>query len=323
MADVSTVGAARSAPARKPDAEDLAREVIRIRLSQLVVNERYKAGEFKVPIHLALGHEAIAAAVSAVMRDEDMLLLSHRNVAYNLARAGLRPLLDEYLLKPTGLAGGRYGSMNLLNPARGVVYTSSILGNQFPVGVGVAMGELLLDGGRGFVTVLAGDGSIEEGSIFEAAVMARSLDLPVAFLVENNEWSMATRIDERRRAIDLEALARATGLAYERLCGNDPFAYVAALDRIRGVCLARREPVLVEVTVTTLGDWRGPPSAEHPDGKFINYHAGPAPKIDLLEWPLLRDSAEDPVAVLRAHVPEDRLRAIAREEMGRIQESLA
>lgn len=51
--------------------------------------------------------------------------------------------------------------MNLLNPVRGIVYTSSILGNQFPVAVGVAMGEELLGGGRGLVTVLAGDGSIE------------------------------------------------------------------------------------------------------------------------------------------------------------------
>ena len=95
-----------------------------------------------MPIHLALGHEAIAVAVSAVMTGRDKLLLSHRNIAYNLARAGtLRPLLDEYLLKPTGLAGGRFGSMNLLNPSRGVVYTSSILANQFPVAVGVAMSE--------------------------------------------------------------------------------------------------------------------------------------------------------------------------------------
>lgn len=323
MADATMCGAERSAAAREIGAEGLAREVLRIRLSQLVVNERYKAGDFKVPIHLAIGHESIAAAVAAVMRDDDMLLLSHRNVAYNLARAELRPVLDEYLLRPTGLAGGCFGSMNLLNPARGVVYTSSILGNQFPVGVGVAMGEQLLGGGRGLVTVLAGDGSIEEGAIFEAAVMARSLDLPVVFLVEDNEWSMATRIDERRRPIDLAAFAQATGLDHERLSGNDPMAYVVALERIREECLSRRMPVLLEVMVTTLGDWRGPPTPELPEGKFINYHAGPAPKIEKLEWPLVKDSVEDPVAVLTKLMPEERLRAIAREELRRIEETLA
>ena len=32
-----------------------------LRRGQLVVNEMYKKGRFKVPIHLALGHEAIAS----------------------------------------------------------------------------------------------------------------------------------------------------------------------------------------------------------------------------------------------------------------------
>ena len=323
MTDVSTRCAARASAARGTGAAELAREILRIRLSQLVVNERYKAGAFKVPIHLAIGHEAIATAVSAVMRDEDMILLSHRNIAYNLARAEVRSILDEYLLEPTGLAGGRYGSMNLLNPARGVVYTSSILGNQFPVAVGVALGEELLAEDRGLVTVLCGDGSIEEGSIYEAAVMARSLDLPVVFLVEDNEWSMATKIDERRRPIDLEALARTTGLGHERLSGNDPVDYVNRLEAIRRRCLDGREPILVEAAVTTLGDWRAPASPQHPDGRFINYHAGPAPTVSLKEWPVIRETAEDPVWVLRSLLPEETLRRIAAEQFGAVEREVA
>lgn len=310
--------------ARGADVEKLATEILRLRHGQLVINERYKAGAFKVPIHLALGHESLAVAVSTLMRDNDKLLLSHRNIAYNMARAGaVRPLLDEYLLLPSGLAGGRYGSMNLLNPARGVVYTSSILGNQFPVAVGVALGEELLAEDRGLVTVLCGDGSIEEGSIYEAAVMARSLDLPVVFLVEDNEWSMATKIDERRRPIDLEALARTTGLGHERLSGNDPVDYVNRLEAIRRRCLDGREPILVEAAVTTLGDWRAPASPQHPDGRFINYHAGPAPTVSLKEWPVIRETAEDPVWVLRSLLPEETLRRIAAEQFGAVEREVA
>src|SRR6185437_9641941 len=95
----------------------IAEEIIRLRVSQMIVNEEYKAGKFKVPIHLALGHEAIAVAVSETMEPGDSLLPTHRNIAYNLARAGaLRPILDEYFLKSTGLDGTHSGSMNLLNP---------------------------------------------------------------------------------------------------------------------------------------------------------------------------------------------------------------
>src|SRR3989338_9313995 len=124
----------------------IAREIIRLRLSQMIVNEKCKSGEFKIPVHLALGHEALAIAVSSIMQGKDKLLLSHRNIAYNLARAPLLPIMNEYFLKPAGLAKGRFGSMNLINPRRGVAYTSSILGNQFAIAVGISMAEKLFDG---------------------------------------------------------------------------------------------------------------------------------------------------------------------------------
>ena len=66
---------------------DLAHDIIKVRVAQMMVNEFYKDGKFKIPIHLAFGHETIAVAVDRIMEDEDKLLLSHRNIAYNLARA--------------------------------------------------------------------------------------------------------------------------------------------------------------------------------------------------------------------------------------------
>ena len=79
---------------------NIAKEILRIRLSQMIVNEKYKVGLFKIPIHLALGYEAIAVAVDAVMQENDFLVLHHRNMHYNLARTrALKPILNEYLLK--------------------------------------------------------------------------------------------------------------------------------------------------------------------------------------------------------------------------------
>ena len=51
----------------------IAREILRLRLSQMIVNEKYKAGLFKIPLHIALGHEAIAVAVDSVMGEKDQL----------------------------------------------------------------------------------------------------------------------------------------------------------------------------------------------------------------------------------------------------------
>ena len=95
------------------------KQILRVRLSQMIINEKYKSKEFKIPIHLAFGHEAIAVAIDSIMDEADKLILSHRNIHYNLARLRtLKPEIDEYLLKDEGLAHGQLGSMNLVNEAR-------------------------------------------------------------------------------------------------------------------------------------------------------------------------------------------------------------
>ena len=96
---------------------NIIRKIIWLRSAQILVNDLYKSGEFVVPIHLAMGHESIAVAVDIVMQENDSLVLTHRNIHYNLSRIGtLKEVLDEYYLKETGLAKGHLGSMNLSNP---------------------------------------------------------------------------------------------------------------------------------------------------------------------------------------------------------------
>lgn len=302
--------------------EKLAREILRLRLSQMIVNERINAGEFKIPIHLALGHEALAVSVASVIEEGDKLLLSHRNMAYNLARSSLKPILDEYLLKPLGLAGGRFGSMNLINPERGIVYTSSVLGNQFPVAVGVSLGVELLNE-KGIVIVLGGDGSIEEGTFYESLLMSKSIKAPVLFLVENNEWSMSTKIDERRVSIDLKTLSSSLGIEYFYLEGNDAYKYIEELSKLRNKILESKQTYCIEIKVSTLGDWRGPKSGEYPEGKFINYHHGGTPSVSLSQWPVIKENEEDPIFVLKKYFREKDLKLMAKEELGKIQKEIA
>ena len=166
----------------------LTEKILRIRLSQMIVNENYKDGQFKIPIHLAFGHETFAVAINEIMSDEDKLILTHRNIAYNLARLGkLRPIMDEYFLKSTGLDAAKSGSMNLINPTKGVIYTSSILGNNFSVAVGIAM-SLDIKQKDGITIVLGGDGSLEEGSFHVSILMFKSMNLSGLLIIENNEW---------------------------------------------------------------------------------------------------------------------------------------
>lgn len=298
------------------DTEHIAREMLRIRLSQILVNEEYKAGKFKIPVHLAMGHEAIAVAVSHTLEDGDKLVLSHRNIEFNLARLGkLRPILDEYLLQKSGLQRGRLGSMNLINPPRGIIYSSSILGNNFSVACGIAMAEKIM-GRNGATFVFGGDGSMEEGSFYENLLNAKSWGLPVVFVIENNEWSLGTHISERRCPIDLGKLTTAFEIPRFVLEGNHVHHYIETFKTVRELVLREMSPICIEVAVKTLGDRKAD------DGRYINYHAGPSPVVDA-SMVLLRDNEDDPLFVMSQEIGSENLLAIAKEIMEELQRELA
>ena len=209
----------------------------------------------------------------------------------------------------------------MLNPERGIIYTSSILGNQLAVAPGLAM-SLKMDNKKNVVIALGGDGSIEEGSFYESMLMAQSLKVPVMYLIEDNEWSLGTHVKERRCPIDTESLARSLGLRYLHLKGNDPYAYIKALREMRDYAILTSSPVCVEVRVYTLGDWRLK-TPEHPEGEIINYHAGPAPEVSLSEWPIIRDNDEDPIHVLIKYFDSTMLAEVAREQFTTLQKEVA
>ncbi len=283
----------------QPDLE-VAEDVIRLRLSQMLVNECNRRGDFKVPIHLALGHEAVAVALARAKKDEDKILLTHRNIHYNLAiRPALRPKVDEFRLADTGSAGGDTGCMNFCDEDAGIVYTSSILGNNMCVAPGVALAAHFRNQ-ESLTIVVTGDGAIEEGAFHEGVLMMKSLRLPALVIVENNGWSLATRIAERRSSIDLAPWAGAFGVPYHKLEGNDVYAYLDTFRAVRAEALAQETPVVVEVAVETLGDWIMQADG-FPNGKLINYHAGLAPSVELSSGPVIEEGPSDPAFVLTAH----------------------
>ena len=295
---------------------------LRVRMAQLIINEMYKKGSFKVPIHLALGHEAIAVALTSVMESDDQLILNHRNIHYNLAKVqSLKSEIDEYLLKKEGLASGELGSMNLINEPQGIVYSSSILGNNLAVAAGFAIAKSIKKDG-GVVFVVTGDGAIEEGTFYESLVFEKSNDLPVVIIVENNQWSLGTKIEERRCPIDIGKLVGALGIPFEQLSSNDTYEYIEKLTHFKAQALDKKTPVCIEVPLTTLGWWRQK-TAEFPEGKFINYHAGPSPSVNEQEDPYLTRSSEDPLYVMEQYFGEDMIRQLAGDTLAALKKELA
>ena len=298
---------------------EIAKQILKVRLSQMVINEKYKNGEFLIPIHLGFGHEAIAVSVDSIMEKNDKLILSHRNIHYNLAREkSLKPVIDEYYLKEEGLSKGQLGSMNLANEKKGIMYTSSILGNNLPVATGVALGKKVKNE-DGVVIVETGDGAIEEGSFYESLVFLKSNNLPVLIIIENNGWSLATRIKERRCDIDIKKLTESIDIKYKLLDSNDTYEYIRKLKNLREYALLNKTPVGIEVRLTTLGSWYLK-TDEYPNGKFINYHAGPAPTVNVKNGALLEESDKDPIFVLQKYFSKKEVKEISRDILKKLEE---
>lgn len=277
------------------DPQSPAARMIQLRLWQHLVNELLKQKAFKVPVHLAFGAEAVVTSVDECMQPTDCLTLTHRNAAYNMARAdSLRGVLDEYRSLPTGAAGGDLGSMNLAVPETGIVYSSSILGNNFSVACGLAFAKVLRNE-EGAVWVVTGDGAVEEGGFYEALVFAQSHRLKVVFVIDNNDHSMVSSISERRCDIRFDRICAAIDVPYRSFAGNDVFAYVTELREVRRHLDSAPGPTCIEFRTA-----------------LLNQHAGPTPgwptdplRIALTDGLVVGAAPRDPIAVLREAIGID------------------
>ncbi len=106
------------------------------------------------------------------------------------------------------------------------------------------------------------------------------------------------------------------------LQGNDPFEYQKKINLVRSNAINSNSPILVEVKLTTLGYWYME-SEGYPDGKFINYHGGPAPEVDEKDYPQLVSSNEDPLFLLNNYLSVDELTDISCELSLQLKEDVS
>lgn len=219
------------------------------------------------PIHLAFGHEILAACCAIVKDKGDKFCLTHRNIHFNIALSEPSHhsrIVEEAIVSKEGLNSGQFGCMSMRNIDAGVAYSSSILANNLPVGLGISS---TLESGS-VCWIQTGDGAIEEGCFYESLVFARARDLPCLVLVENNNWSLGTSVLERRKSIDLEMLGSSVGFPYYLIDKNDPIETILGILK-RARRKAKHGPVVVEAIVKTEG------GKYDPDRGYVSYHHGP------------------------------------------------
>jgi TPP-dependent pyruvate/acetoin dehydrogenase alpha subunit len=259
-------------------------KVLLLRSYQHAINELVKKKKILLPPHMAFGYEANAVAINNVFDRGDRLILTHRNIAYNLIfDPNLKKYINELNMKFTGVNKGLSGPMNIVNPKKGIVYTSSILGNNFSIALGFSINNKILKK-KNITYVVTGDGAIEEGSFVETILLAKKFKSRLVFIVENNDFAMASKIKERRDDIDLELLSKAYGCGYFLLDSRNVIDYSKKLLGIKKKIKKKPSPYIVEIKTT-----------------MFNRHAGATPgfpgdplNIDLNNGLVIQNNMLDP-----------------------------
>ncbi|WP_269853321.1 thiamine pyrophosphate-dependent dehydrogenase E1 component subunit alpha [Streptomyces sp. RPT161] len=238
----------------------LVRDMVRIRCAEETLADLYRDEQLmRTPTHFSIGQEATAVGVCAATRRTDVVYSAHRSHAPYLAKGGdLHALVAELYGKATGCAGGRGGSVHLVDHAAGFGGSAAILGEMIPVAVGAAW-AFAMEGAPRVALTFFGDGASEEGVFHESLNFAALHRLPVVFVCENNQYSIASPLSARQPAgTSIWQRALGYGMAASRIDGNDVFAVHEAARGAVEAARAGHGPHLLELDTYRWREHVGP-----------------------------------------------------------------
>ena len=178
--------------------------------------------------HLYTGQEANAVGVCEHLSGEDSIISTHRGHGHCIARgADVDGMMKELWGSSDGLCHGKGGSMHVADLDKGILGANGIVAGGPPISVGAALANRLKKNGRVSVS-FSGDGSVNQGTCFEAMNMAVVLKVPAIFVIENNYYSEHTGIDYAVGTKDLKARTEGFGFPVFVGDGSDFFSVYAA-----------------------------------------------------------------------------------------------
>jgi pyruvate dehydrogenase E1 component alpha subunit len=219
------------------DFERIYRSLRLIRRAEEEIARIYPSDKIKSPVHLSIGQEAVSVGICDVLRADDVVAPTYRGHAAYLAKGGaLRGLFAELYGKATGVAGGKGGSMHLIDMSHYVLGASAVVGTTIPLAVGYALALKRIKSDRVAVTFF-GDGATEEGVFAESVNFASLHKLPVLFVCENNYYAIHTPITRRWATNRLCERVETYGLPAHQVDDSDVFKLrelaASAVDRMR------------------------------------------------------------------------------------------
>lgn len=216
------------------------------------------------------GHEAIQVATGMQLLECDWVSPYYRDDCMLLS-VGFSPyemMLQLLAKKEDPFTGGRsyYCHPNSRDKNKpSIVHQSSAIGMQAIPTTGLAQGLQFLEKHQNthlrksaenklpIVICSMGDGAMTEGEISEALQFAALKQLPVVYLIQDNQWSISASADEIRSMNAYEYALGFKGLKRMQCDGSDFIRSYETMNQAISYARNERKPVLVHAKVPLLG----------------------------------------------------------------------
>jgi pyruvate dehydrogenase E1 component alpha subunit len=244
--------------------------------------EQYRLGNIRGYLHPYLGEEAIAVGSIAAIEPTDYIVSTHRGHGHAIAKGHEpRRMMAELFGRDTGYCHGRGGSMHVASRSIRNLGANGVVAG----GLGIATGAALAikqRGGSELVVAFCSDGGSANGMWHESMNLAAIWDLPVIFVLENNQYAVSTPIRDSARVEHLSTRAIGYGMPGITVNGNDAAIVYGAMQEPVRRARAGEGPSLVECMTFRHG------------GHHVNDPGLYLPADELARW-----KARDPLIVLR------------------------
>lgn len=232
---------------KKKVLRDIFAKLYLIRKVENLISEIYSSDKIKSPVHLSIGQEAIAVGICKNLKKEDFVSNTYRAHATFLAKGGsLKSFFSELYGKENGCAGGRGGSMHLIDIKNGIIGSSAVVGTTIPISAGYALKEKIKKS-KNIIVCFFGDGATEEGCFYETLNFSALKRLPILFVCENNSLAINTSIKERWSKNNLDKKSESFGIQSVKLKDNDVIKIFKKTKKIINYVRNNQKPFLLEI----------------------------------------------------------------------------
>ena len=223
------------------------REMLLIRRFEEKAGQLYGMGLIGGFCHLYIGQEAVVVGLEAAAEEGDKRITSYRDHGHMLA-CGMdaKGVMAELTGREGGYSKGKGGSMHMFSKEKHFYGGHGIVGAQVPLGAGLAFADKYKGNGRVTFTYF-GDGAANQGQVYETFNMAAIWDLPVIFVIENNQYAMGTAQTRSTSTKDIYHRGEAFGIPGEMVDGMDVLAVKDAGERAVAHCRKGKGPYILEV----------------------------------------------------------------------------